>query len=624
MRTKTLGAWTAVVMTVIGLTVTGSALFTISQVGGIEKTWRNFENDASTKGTILNALRNDRGFTALVHNFTEYASSGKISDIEKIQKGITDTLGNLAAYRMIGVDETESAVLKSITRVVDLHSRKLALAQSMAREGKPPAEIVAAIKIDSTAAFDAIMDLEAALNEGRLTNAETVYRSVDQVTLLMKSALIISGIMLVVLVVGFFRFMKSRSERNQALRELSEKTAILEATLNNVDQGISFADTDLNLVTFNQRFLELLEFPLDRFKPGDPFEYFIRYNAERGEYGPGDIDAQVRERVDLASKFQTHHFERERPDGTVIEIRGNVLPDGQGFVTTYLDVTDRKRAEKKLLKANSDLEAQRQELKNMARMATEARDAALASNRSKSEFLANMSHELRTPLNAVIGFSDMMQNELMGPIGNPQYLSYAKDIHDSGEHLLGLINDILDLSKIEAGEMTICEETLDLGDAMKSSLKIVQPRADAGGVLIENLTPSGPLEFLGEPRKIKQILINLLSNAVKFTPEYGTVSVNTRLDEAGGYVITVSDSGIGIAPEDIEKVLQPFVQADSALSRKYEGTGLGLPLTKALIELHGGALELTSEQGVGTVATVRMPASRTVGVASASDLSGVA
>ena len=263
-----------------------------------------------------------------------------------------------------------------------------------------------------------------------------------------------------------------------------------------------------------------------------------------------------------------------------------------------------------LQNATERLRQQRRELKQYAENATESRDAAVAANRSKSEFLANMSHELRTPLNAVIGFSDMMRNELLGPVNNPKYLSYAEDIHSSGQHLLGLINDILDISKIEAGEMELYEETVDIAQIVRSSLTLVKSRAEDGGVKLENHATDPLPAIFADARKIKQIIINLLSNAVKFTPAEGTVTIVAAIEDDGSFSILVKDTGIGIAPEDIENVIKPFTQADSTLARKYEGTGLGLPLTKALIELHDGRFELTSEQGIGTSAVAYFPAHR--------------
>ncbi len=376
-------------------------------------------------------------------------------------------------------------------------------------------------------------------------------------------------------------------------RELAEQSVILGAILENVDQGISLTDADLKTVAFNRRFLELLEFPGERFRPGDAFEKFIRYNAERGEYGPGDVERLVRERVEVAKRFEPHCFERTRPDGIVIEIRGNPLPAG-GFVTTYTDVTQRKRGEAEL------------------RQAIEAAELA---SRSKSEFLANMSHELRTPLNAIIGFSEMTYQGIFGPVGNPKYLEYARDINASGQHLLDLINDILDLSKIEAGKLELQEQVVELPRLVTSCLNLIAERSRRAGLTIETRIPEGLPSLRADERKLKQIVINLLSNAIKFTPAGGTVVVAVDREADHGVTIRISDTGIGIKPEDIATALEPFGQVDSKLNRKYQGTGLGLPVTKALVELHGGALAIESEPGVGTTVVVRFPAERLQGVA---------
>ena len=231
---------------------------------------------------------------------------------------------------------------------------------------------------------------------------------------------------------------------------------------------------------------------------------------------------------------------------------------------------------------------------------------------AKSEFLANMSHELRTPLNAIIGFSDVMKGEMFGPVGNPKYIEYVQDINASSVHLLALINDILNLSKIEAGKTELQEEYIDVSRALGSCLTLVKERAEDGGLEIVIDTASNLPALYADERKFKQILINLLSNAIKFTPSGGTITIRIWFRSDDGYVLQVADTGIGIALHDIPKVLTPFQQVDSALNRKYEGTGLGLPLTKALAEIHGGSMDLQSEVGIGTTVTVRFPAERII------------
>jgi signal transduction histidine kinase len=223
-----------------------------------------------------------------------------------------------------------------------------------------------------------------------------------------------------------------------------------------------------------------------------------------------------------------------------------------------------------------------------------------------------MSHELRTPLNAIIGFAEILQNELMGPLGAQCYKDYVLNIKESGTHLLDIINDILDLSKIEAGKAQLLEEIIDLSRTILSCTRLMEVRADNAKVaLITKVSPTLPALHADE-RKIKQILINLLSNAVKFTPEGGQVTLTASRAEGGGVEIVVADTGIGIAAEDIAKALSPFNQIDNSLSRKYNGTGLGLPLAESFTRMHGGTLTLESSAGQGTRVVLYFPESRVV------------
>ncbi len=262
-----------------------------------------------------------------------------------------------------------------------------------------------------------------------------------------------------------------------------------------------------------------------------------------------------------------------------------------GFECTMYDITERRKAEMAL---------------------TRAKEQADFANRSKSEFLANMSHELRTPLNAIIGFAEIIKDQMFGDVGQPQYVEYAKDIYDSGHLLLSLINDILDMSKIEAGKRSLQEVTLNIDTIVLSVSHLVAARAKEGKVKLNLHIPHNLPSLRGEEKAMKQILANLLTNAIKFTPDGGSVTLSAMIDQDDQMVISVVDSGIGIAPEDIAVAMAPFGQIESALSRKHQGTGLGLPLTKALVELHGGTLDLESEMGNGTSVTLIFPAVRVV------------
>ena len=285
-----------------------------------------------------------------------------------------------------------------------------------------------------------------------------------------------------------------------------------------------------------------------------------------------------------------------RCDGTVIwisescrEVRtagGDLLY----YEGTVEDVTHRKHAEADLVAARA-----------------EAEHASLA----KSLFLANMSHELRTPLNAVLGFSEIIENELFGPLGDARYREFAHDINDSGKHLLEIIDDILDLTKVEAGKLDLDEQNVDIGEMIQACERLIIDAAQTGGIQLEMLVPEKPLLLRADPVRLKQILLNLLSNAVKFTPAGNRVVLSSRIS-GDAILLEVADTGIGMSAEDLARAMQPFQQIDNSFSKRYAGTGLGLPLTKSLVELHGGNLAIESVPGAGTTVTVSLPAWRVV------------
>ena len=270
-------------------------------------------------------------------------------------------------------------------------------------------------------------------------------------------------------------------------------------------------------------------------------------------------------------------------------------------VTVSVDITERKAVERALHRAKEEAEA---------------------GNRTKTEFLASMSHELRTPLNAVIGFADVMRSELFGPIGNAKYTEYAQDIRTSAEHLLDIINDLLDVSTIEAGRMELNDEVVDLGVLLAESIGGIQKRADSGGVRIATDCDSALPALRGDERRLKQILGNLLSNGVKFTPQGGAVTLKASTTNRGEIILEVSDTGIGISEQDLSVAKSRFGRVESPSKSRYSGTGLGLPLASDLTKLHGGQLDIESEVGKGTRIKILFPAERTVHRASRAEQAG--
>jgi two-component system, cell cycle sensor histidine kinase PleC len=385
--------------------------------------------------------------------------------------------------------------------------------------------------------------------------------------------------------VAAFIALRLERARRAADRQLSRLSAAIEA----LGDGFELYDRADRLVMCNRRFRALQPaLPTDGCI-GLSFRDIIEADIKAGRLAipPAEATEWVEHQL---RRRRGSLYEADFPytDGGVVRVVMQRLPDGS-MVGTRTDITDLKRRELQLDAARQDAEA---------------------ANRTKSRFLATMSHELRTPLNAVIGFSDVLRGELLGPIGSPKYRDYANHIHDSAIHLLNVLSDILDMSKVEAGQISLNETVIDVGAAVREVVELFEQEAGFAKIALIGPPPPPLTPLLADQRYVRQMLINLLSNALKFTPTGGRIAVDVARDPAADLVITVADTGVGMSDDQLEIALAPFGQIDSPLMRKYQGTGLGLPIVKSLIELHGGRLAIASAPGEGTRVSLVFPARR--------------
>jgi PAS domain S-box-containing protein len=393
----------------------------------------------------------------------------------------------------------------------------------------------------------------------------------------------------------FIAVKRDVTERRAAEAALAHAHAMLADAVECIAEGLALFDAEDRLILHNRKFTTIFPFLAEqRELAGMRFEEMVRLALAAGAIGDPkalvDPEGWVDERLRLHQNPLFGDLDLRLADGRWIEVKERRTGAG-GIVGVWSDITELQRREAAVI---------------------EAKNAAETANRAKTTFLANMSHELRTPLNAIIGFSELLTMQLSGPLGSERYLGYARDIGASGEHLLKVISDILDLTRIEAGGMEIHDERVRCGDLIDSSLRFIRDQATRAGLSIAIESAEDLPRLRVDPRKLRQVLINLLSNAVKFTPRGGRIRIEAAREAGGGLLLRVGDTGIGMAADDIAQALTPFKQIDNSLARKYEGAGLGLPLAKDLVELHGGTLEVTSELGKGTVVTCRFPPARTV------------
>jgi PAS domain S-box-containing protein len=381
------------------------------------------------------------------------------------------------------------------------------------------------------------------------------------------------------------------STENEARESAVVSRGRLTTAIENISEGLALYDERNRLVLCNSRFREYLAGAHGVLFPGAAFTGILRSLQE---------DGVIREPEHALDSWRNLRRRAEAEGEAAIEI---------GLANSrWLRITDRPTEDGGIVSIVSDIT----ESKDREETLRAAKELAEQGSRSKSEFLANMSHELRTPLNAIIGFSEIMRSQTLGPVGNPRYLEYLGDIMESSHHLLGVINDILDVAKAETGRLELIEESVDIASELRLVDRLFAEQVAEAGIALVIDVPDVFPRLLADRHKIRQILLNLISNAIKFTPPGGEVTVSAALEREGGMTLVIADTGIGIARDDIARALTPFGQVESSLARRYEGAGLGLPLTRALAQRHGGTMVLESEPGKGTRVYVRLPRERVI------------
>lgn len=672
------------------------------RVSEINSAWQAQQQQETLKSTALAELYRHMGYAGLIHNFKNYVL--RRDETYRQRAEINAALALDAVQQLLALDPTpeETQALDTVRSVIINYRDRLGDAALAFENGLPNADVDQIVRIDDSGAAKALTELQTiAVRQSEAALAGTNQAIENTLKFLFGGLVVLPVIMIAAFVIIRYIY------RVNVLRaEMAEQQSRLSVTLETIADGITMIDENLNIAVANDRFYELLDFPKDRLPVGTPLEEAFRINAERGEYGPGDIEEQIKERLKLARDVQPHEFTRTRPDGTILDIRGTPIPGG-GFVTTYRDITRRITAEKEAHEARAQLldalevmdeafvifdaddklvlcndryreyypksadlfvpgnsfehiiregakrgeyELDGEDIETWVKrrsgehrisdrsferkMASgrwlkvtdrrtpdggsigirvditklkEAQEAAEAANVAKSSFLANMSHEIRTPMNAIIGLSRLALKTDLPPRAN----DYLQKISSSAQALLGIINDILDFSKLEAGRVDLESMPFRLDDVLQNLATVIGEAAGQKEVEVLFWTdPEIPRALIGDPLRLGQIVTNLASNAVKFTSD-GEVVVRVEMIERSGnmgrFRFAVSDTGIGMTPEQQEQLFRPFMQADISTTRQYGGTGLGLTISKELVEMMGGSISLSSEPGKGSTFTVELP-----------------
>lgn len=636
LRITSFGKLFLLILTITGLIIISVSMSVRADLDNAIKDWSEYDEQSSQSLRDLISLDRTIGYDGMIHNYKNYLLRGDEPSRLKVHKAIEDIVQILKEYEISGSKE-EIAAARAIAGVVDQYQKMLNLIGKMRMQGASPREIDEAVAVDDSLAIEGLDALNSSNHEKILREAGQLKLVFGKIQAATRDQLYLVGFALFVLLTGgvhliWFRVVKPLGILSNVMRRLSSGDIKAQVPGVHAKDEIGELAKILNLYKkksienfkverankeTSTKYANILKIANDAIiSINEKHEIIIFNHGAEGCFGYIASDVMGKNiNMLIPDQFREMHSQQmanfaeskqnvkqmngrrpivgKKKSGETFHAEGSisrVKENGEMFFTVILrDESERIRNEEELKQAKFDAEF---------------------ANRSKSAFLANMSHELRTPLNAIIGFSSLLMESETIHLNDDKQREYSKDIHESGQHLLGLISDLLDLSKIESGKADLNEQQVSPSNIIHGSINYIKVRADENNISVIVDDVAEGTEIHADARMLKQMLVNLLSNAVKFTLKGGEIRVITGLCEGGNYSIKVRDSGIGIAEEHLDDIISPFWQVDSKHERSNEGTGLGLSLVKSLIELHGGSLSVQSQIGVGTTVELTIPYER--------------